>query len=481
MDHELAQPNERGLQSTKEDLSNWYSEILIKSGLIDFSPVGGFIVLLPPAAFIWEKIREYMNREMEKMGVKNSYFPLLIPESLLKKESEHFAGFTPEVAWVTEAGDQKLDEKLAVRPTSETIMYTMYSKWIHGISDLPLRLNQWNSVVRWETSSTRPFIRTKEFLWQEAHTAHATEQEALEQAQEALSLYERVLRDLLAIPVIKGKKTEKEKFKGAVFTYTLEAMMPDGKAIQMATSHMLGQNFSVPFDISFVDEKGNKHYVWQTSWGLSWRVIGAMVMLHGDSKGLVIPPEVAPIQVIVVPIVYRGKLDPTEKARALVNELRAAGVRALLDDRNDKTPGYKYNEWEMKGVPLRIEIGPRDVEKGTLVIARRDSGQKSVVKSSELLASVRETLADIQKSLYEAASRRLASMMHEVNTLEEVSESVKNRSGFSVINLCDDRQCEDKIYDATGATVRCVQEGAEGKCVVCGRPAKYKAYVSKAY
>ncbi|MFQ1021575.1 proline--tRNA ligase [Tardisphaera saccharovorans] len=477
----MAQSNERGLQSSKEDLSDWYSEILIKSGFIDFSPVGGFIVLLPPAAFIWEKIREYMNKEMEKMGVKNSYFPLLIPESLLKKESEHFTGFTPEVAWVTEAGDQKLEERLAVRPTSETIMYTMYSKWIHGTSDLPLKLNQWNSVVRWETSSTRPFIRTKEFLWQEAHTAHATEDEALKQAQEALDLYEKVLKDLLAIPVIKGRKTEKEKFKGAVFTYTLEAMMPDGKAIQMATSHMLGQNFSVPFEITYVDEKGNKHYVWQTSWGLSWRVIGAMIMLHGDSKGLVIPPEVAPLQVVLVPIIYRDKQDPTPRARELARELQLAGIRAYVDERNDKTPGYKYNEWEMRGVPLRIEIGPRDVEHGTMVLARRDTGEKSVVDVSDAAATVKSVLSNIQKSLYEKAKAKLVSMINEVSTLEELSEAVKNRRGFSVVNLCDERECEDKIYDTTGATVRCVEEIAEGKCIVCGRPARYRAYVSKAY
>ncbi|HEV50997.1 MAG TPA: proline--tRNA ligase [Thermoprotei archaeon] len=477
----MAQSNDRGLQSSKEDLSDWYSEILIKSGFIDFSPVGGFIVLLPPAAFIWEKIREYMNKEMEKMGVKNSYFPLLIPESLLKKESEHFTGFTPEVAWVTEAGDQKLEERLAVRPTSETIMYTMYSKWIHGTSDLPLKLNQWNSVVRWETSSTRPFIRTKEFLWQEAHTAHATEDEALKQAQEALDLYEKVLKDLLAIPVIKGRKTEKEKFKGAVFTYTLEAMMPDGKAIQMATSHMLGQNFSVPFEITYVDEKGNKHYVWQTSWGLSWRVIGAMIMLHGDSKGLVIPPEVAPLQVVLVPIIYRDKQDPTPRARELARELQLAGIRAYVDERNDKTPGYKYNEWEMRGVPLRIEIGPRDVEHGTMVLARRDTGEKSVVNVSDAAATVKSVLSNIQKSLYEKAKAKLVSMINEVSTLEELSEAVKNRRGFSVVNLCDERECEDKIYDTTGATVRCVEETAEGKCIVCGRPARYRAYVSKAY
>lgn len=477
----MAQPNDRGLQSSKEDLSDWYSEILIKSGFIDFSPVGGFIVLLPPAAFIWERIREYMNREMEKMGVKNSYFPLLIPESLLKKESEHFAGFTPEVAWVTEAGDQKLDERLAVRPTSETIMYTMYSKWIHGTSDLPLKLNQWNSVVRWETSSTRPFIRTKEFLWQEAHTAHATENEALKQAQDALDLYERVLKDLLAIPVIKGRKTEKEKFKGAVFTYTLEAMMPDGKAIQMATSHMLGQNFSVPFEITYVDEKGDKYYVWQTSWGLSWRVIGAMVMLHGDSKGLVIPPEVAPLQVVLVPIIYKGKQDPTPRARELAHELELAGIRAYVDERNDKTPGYKYNEWEMKGVPLRVEIGPRDVEHGTMVLARRDTGEKSVASMDDAVAVVKNSLSEIQRNLYEKAKQRLSSMINEVSTLDELSENVRNRRGFSVVSLCGDRACEDKIYDATGATVRCVEESAEGKCIVCGKPARYKAYVSKAY
>lgn len=477
----MAQSNERGLQSSKEDLSDWYSEILIKSGFIDFSPVGGFIVLLPPAAFIWERIREYMNREMEKMGVKNSYFPLLIPESLLKKESEHFAGFTPEVAWVTEAGDQKLDERLAVRPTSETIMYTMYSKWIHGTSDLPLKLNQWNSVVRWETSSTRPFIRTKEFLWQEAHTAHATEDEALKQAQDALDLYERVLKDLLAIPVIKGRKTEKEKFKGAVFTYTLEAMMPDGKAIQMATSHMLGQNFSVPFEIAYVDDKGNKHYVWQTSWGLSWRVIGAMIMLHGDSKGLVIPPEVAPLQVVLVPIIYKGKPDPTPRARELAHELELAGIRAYVDERNDKTPGYKYNEWEMRGVPLRIEIGPRDVERGTMVLARRDTGEKTVANMADAVAAVKDALSSIQKSLYEKAKQKLSSMINEVSTLDELSEAVKSRKGFSVVNLCGDRECEDKIYDTTGATVRCVEESAEGKCIVCGRPARYRAYVSKAY
>jgi len=477
---EMSDNNERGLQSNKEDLSEWYSEILIKAGFIDFSPVGGFIVLLPPAMLIWDKVRDFMNKEMDAMQVKNAYFPLLIPESLLKKESEHFTGFTPEVAWVTQAGEQKLEERLAIRPTSETIMYTMYAKWVHGTSDLPLKLNQWNSVVRWETSSTRPFLRTKEFLWQEAHTAHATKEEALQQAVDAIALYEKVLRELLAIPVVKGVKSDKEKFKGAVFTYTLEAMMPDGKAIQMATSHMLGQNFSVPFEIEYVDEKGNKSYVWQTSWGISWRIIGAMVMMHGDDKGLVIPPRVAPTQIVIVPVVYRGKPDPTPEAQTLAQELSKV-FRVELDTRQDKTPGYKYNEWELKGVPLRIEIGPRDIEKGAVVFARRDTGQKEVVSRTNVVQKAQELLDDIQNNLYAIAKKRLEEMTVGVNTLESLKNVVNSRKGFAVAGWCGERQCEDQIYEQTGATIRCVEEHNEGSCVICGKPARYKMYVSKAY
>jgi len=431
--------------------------------------------------FIWDRIKDYMNAEMEKMGVKNSYFPLLIPESLLKKESEHFAGFTPEVAWVTEAGDQKLEERLAVRPTSETIMYTMYAKWIHGTSDLPLKLNQWNSVVRWETSSTRPFLRTKEFLWQEAHTAHATREEALIEAKRALDLYERTLKELLAIPVIKGVKSEKEKFKGALFTFTLEAMMPDGKAIQMATSHMLGQNFSIPFEIEYVDEKGNKNYVWQTSWGISWRVIGAMVMMHGDDKGLIIPPKVAPTQVVIVPVVYKGKVDPTSEAKRMAEEIAKAGIRVVVDDRQDKTPGYKYNEWEMKGVPLRVEVGPRDLENGTAVLARRDTGEKKQVKRADLVGEVNATLKDVQEQLYERAKKKLERMTLPVADMAALKDVVTNRKGFAVANWCGARECEDKVYEETGATIRCIEETQGENCIVCGRPAKYRAYISRAY
>jgi len=477
----LSEAGQRGLQSSRSELSDWYSEVLVKAGFVDFSPVGGFIVLLPPAMFIWDRIKDYMNAEMEKMGVKNSYFPLLIPESLLKKESEHFAGFTPEVAWVTEAGDQKLEERLAVRPTSETIMYTMYAKWIHGTSDLPLKLNQWNSVVRWETSSTRPFLRTKEFLWQEAHTAHATREEALIEAKRALDLYERTLKELLAIPVIKGVKSEKEKFKGALFTFTLEAMMPDGKAIQMATSHMLGQNFSIPFEIEYVDEKGNKNYVWQTSWGISWRVIGAMVMMHGDDKGLIIPPKVAPTQVVIVPVVYKGKVDPTSEAKRMAEEIAKAGIRVVVDDRQDKTPGYKYNEWEMKGVPLRVEVGPRDLENGTAVLARRDTGEKKQVKRADLVGEVNATLKDVQEQLYERAKKKLERMTLPVADMAALKDVVTNRKGFAVANWCGARECEDKVYEETGATIRCIEETQGENCIVCGRPAKYRAYISRAY
>ncbi|MFP3219869.1 MAG: proline--tRNA ligase [Candidatus Marsarchaeota archaeon] len=477
----MSEAGQRGLQSSRSELSDWYSEVLVKAGFVDFSPVGGFIVLLPPAMFIWDRIKDYMNAEMEKMGVKNSYFPLLIPESLLKKESEHFAGFTPEVAWVTEAGDQKLEERLAVRPTSETIMYTMYAKWIHGTSDLPLKLNQWNSVVRWETSSTRPFLRTKEFLWQEAHTAHATREEALIEAKRALDLYERTLKELLAIPVIKGVKSEKEKFKGALFTFTLEAMMPDGKAIQMATSHMLGQNFSIPFEIEYVDEKGNKNYVWQTSWGISWRVIGAMVMMHGDDKGLIIPPKVAPTQVVIVPVVYKGKVDPTSEAKRMAEEIAKAGIRVMVDDRQDKTPGYKYNEWEMKGVPLRVEVGPRDLENGTAVLARRDTGEKKQVKRADLVGEVNATLKDVQEQLYERAKKKLERMTLPVADMAALKDVVTNRKGFAVANWCGARECEDKVYEETGATIRCIEETQGENCIVCGRPAKYRAYISRAY
>jgi prolyl-tRNA synthetase len=469
-----------------EDFSEWYTQVVVKSGLADYAPVKGCMIFRELSYAIWEKIQEIFNQKIKATGHRNVYFPLFIPESFLKKEAEHFEGFVPQVAWITIGGDRPLEEKLAIRPTSETIMYATYAKWIRSWRDLPLKLNQWNSVVRWETEATKLFLRTREFLWQEGHTAHATKEEADQEVMEILGIYKEIIEDYLAIPVIAGRKSENEKFKGALYTTTLEALMPDGKALQMATSHQLGQNFSKAFDIKFLDKDEKEKYVWQTSWGFSTRMIGAMVMVHSDDKGLVLPPKIAPIQAVIVPIPYKeadSKLILT-KTKEIYEKLKNNGVSAVLDDRTEYTPGWKFNEWELKGVPIRIEIGPRDLKKKQATIARRDTFERISVKEEEIAETVVKLLEKIQKNLFNKAKKFLEEHITTVKTYGEFKETLKNKGGFIRACWCANSACEEKIKEETGATIRTIpfeREEIFAKCVYCGEEAKEVVYFAKAY
>jgi prolyl-tRNA synthetase len=479
--------SEMGLTVKKaEDFSEWYTQVVVKSGLADYAPVKGCMIFRELSYAIWEKIQETFNEKIKATEHKNVYFPLFIPESFLKKEAEHFKGFVPQVAWVTIGGETPLEERLAIRPTSETIMYATYAKWIRSWRDLPLKLNQWNSVVRWETEATKLFLRTREFLWQEGHTAHATKEEADQEVMEILNIYKEIIENYLAIPVLAGKKTENEKFKGALYTTTLEALMPDGKALQMGTSHQLGQNFSKAFNIKFLDKDEKEKYVWQTSWGFSTRMIGAMVMVHGDDKGLVLPPKVAPIQAVIVPIPYKDA-DSTAiltKAKEIYEKLKKHGISVVLDDRSEYTPGWKFNEWELKGVPIRIEVGPRDLKQKQATLARRDTFERIAVKEEEIVNAVAKLLEEIQKNLFNKAKKFLEENITTVNTYEEFKKTLKEKGGFIRACWCANSVCEERIKEETGATIRIVpfeREKIFSKCIYCGKEAKEVVYFARAY
>ncbi|MGC8895845.1 MAG: proline--tRNA ligase [Candidatus Bathyarchaeia archaeon] len=479
--------SEMGLTVKKtEDFSEWYTQVVVKSGLADYAPVKGCMIFRELSYAIWEKIQEIFNEKIKATGHRNVYFPLFIPESFLKKEAEHFKGFVPQVAWVTIGGETPLEERLAIRPTSETIMYATYAKWIRSWRDLPLKLNQWNSVVRWETEATKLFLRTREFLWQEGHTAHATKEEADKEVMEILNFYREIIENYLAIPVLAGKKTENEKFKGALYTTTLEALMPDGKALQMGTSHHLGQNFSKAFNIKFLDKDEKERYVWQTSWGFSTRMIGAMVMMHSDDNGLVLPPKVAPIQAVIVPIPYKNA-DSTAilaKAKEIYEKLKKHGILAVLDDRSEYTPGWKFNEWELKGVPIRIEIGPKDLKQKQATLARRDTFERIAIKEEEIIDAVAKMLEEIQKNLFNKAKKFLEENITTVNTYEEFKKTLKEKGGFIRACWCENSECEERIKEETGATIRIVpfeKEEIFSKCVYCGKEAKEVVYFAKAY
>ncbi len=469
----------------KEDLSEWYTQVVTKSGLADYANVKGFMVLMPHGYSIWEKIKEYLDKRLKAIGHSNAYFPALIPESFLKKEAEHFAGFTPEVFWVTLAGNDKLGERLAVRPTSETVIYDSYAKWIRSWRDLPLLINVWNSVLRAEIKATKPFMRTSEFLWQEGHTVHADKEDADSEVMRILEIYRQLVEDELAIPTLVGFKTDREKFVGALYTTTLESLMPDGRALQMGTSHNLGQNFSKAFEIKYIGKDEQTHYAWNTSWGVSWRLIGAMVMVHGDDHGLVIPPRIAPIQVVVIPIPYKEEgRGVTAQAKLTAEKLQKAGVSAILDDREQYTPGWKFNEWEMKGIPLRIEIGPRDISRHHVTMVRRDTSERSTVPEAKVLAEAREVLESIQSSLFERASRVLKQAIRDARTYEELKRILEKEGGFVRACWCSDSACEDKIKDETGATIRLVplrDEKIFADCVRCGKKASKVVYFARAY
>ncbi|MBS7632560.1 proline--tRNA ligase [Candidatus Bathyarchaeota archaeon] len=469
-----------------EDFSEWYTQTVLKSGLADYSSVKGCMIFREHSYAIWEKIQEIFNQKIKATGHKNVYFPLFIPESLLKKEAEHFAGFVPEVAWITHGGDTPLEEKLAVRPTSETIMYATYAKWIRSWRDLPIKLNQWCSVVRWETEATKLFLRTREFLWQEGHTAHATKEEADQEVIDILHIYKDIMENYLAIPVLAGKKTDREKFKGALYTTTLEAIMPDGKALQMGTSHQLGQNFSKVFDIKYLDQKEKEQHVWQTSWGFSTRMIGAMVMIHGDDKGLVLPPKIAPIQAVIVPIPYKeANIESiTSKAKELQEKLHKAGVTTVLDNREEYTPGWKFNEWELKGIPIRIEIGPRDIKQEQVTLARRDTSQKTTVKQEEAVDAIIKLLDEIQNQMLTKAKKTLKEKTTNVKTYEEFKKTLNTKGGFIRASWCAEADCEEKIKEETGATIRLEpleKEAVFSNCIYCGKEAKKVVYFARAY
>lgn len=479
---------EIGITASRDsDFSEWYLQSVIKAGLADYAPAKGFIVLRPYGYEIWEIIKGILDEKLKNLGHQNGFLPTLIPESLLSKEQDHFAGFMPEVFWVTKAGDNDLAEKLAIRPTSETLAYSMFAKWISSHRDLPLKLNFWNSALRAEIKSTKPFIRNSEFLWQEGHTAHTTEEEADIEVRMILDVYKDLVENYLSIPTMSGYKSEKEKFVGAKYTTCLESLMIDGKSLQMATSHQLGQNFAKPFEIKYLGKDMIEHFVWQTSWGISWRLIGAIIMTHGDDKGVIIPPRIAPIQVVIVPI-YKdvNKELVVTAARRLKDILGLDGIRAHLDDRDEYTSGWKFNYWETKGVPLRINLGPRDVENNQLELVRRDTKQKVIVANADANAEVKSLLAKIQINLFDQAVKRLDEKTNVTTDLNEAKILLETKTGFISTFWCGNRTCEEKIKDETSADIRLIpfegQDKLDGKlCISCGLSAKSHVILGRAY
>jgi len=460
------------------DFPQWYTDVVLKTKLVDYGPVKGTMVIRPYGYAIWENIQKEMDARFKKRGVQNAYFPLLIPMSYFTKEAEHVEGFAPEVAVVTVAGGEKLAEPLAIRPTSETIIGTMMSKWIQSYRDLPMKLNQWCNVMRWE-KTTRPFLRTSEFLWQEGHTVHATAEEAEVETQAMLQSYQEFAENCLAIPVLTGRKTEKERFAGAVATYTMEAMMHDGKSLQAGTSHYLGQNFATAFDIQFLDNDGTHKTAYTTSWGVSTRLIGAIIMTHGDERGLVLPPVVAPIQCVIVPIAAR-KEGVIEACEALKAELEGAGIRVTLD-KTDNSPGWKFNEWEMKGVPVRIELGPRDMEAGKMLCARRDTLEKVEMPLENAAESVKALLDTVQKGLLEKARKHRDERIVYADDMAGILAGVE-AGNFVKAGWCGCRECEDKIKEETAATARVFAEGeSKETCAVCGKKAEHVIVFARAY
>ncbi len=468
------------ITSMNDDFAQWYTDVIKKAELVDYSSVRGCMVIKPYGYAIWENLQKALDTRFKATGHENVYMPMFIPESLLLKEKEHVEGFAPEVAWVTHGGDEKLTERLCVRPTSETLFCEHYSNSIQSYRDLPKLYNQWCSVVRWE-KTTRPFLRTLEFLWQEGHTAHATAEEAQEETIKMLNVYADVLENVLAIPVIKGRKTEKEKFAGAHATYTIESLMHDGKALQSGTSHNFGDGFAKAFDIQYTDKNNQLQYVHQTSWGVTTRLIGAIIMVHGDDSGLVLPPAVAPTQVIIIPV-SQHKEGVLEKANEL-KETLSAKFRVKMDD-SDKMPGWKFSEYEMKGVPMRLEIGPKDIEKNQAVLVRRDNREKIFVSLDNLEETVENTLADIQNSLLEKARELRDKKTYTATNIDEFEQIINTTPGFVKGMWCGDRECEDLVKEKTGATARCMpfeQEQLSDTCMCCGKPAKSMVYWGKAY
>jgi len=471
--------------SKKENFSEWYTQVVLKAELADYAPVKGLIVLRPDGYSIWESIKDSLDKKFKKIGIRNGFLPVLIPESLLGKEKEHFSGFNPEVFWVTHSGNSEVGDRLALRPTSETLAYSLYSKWIKSWRDLPLKINFWNTALRAEIKATKPFIRTSEFLWQEGHTVHAAKDEAEAEVLEILETYKKTIEDELAIPVLVGKKSEKEKFVGAVYTTTMEAMMPDGKALQMGTSHFLGQNFSKPFEVKFSDRDNVETFVWQTSWGVSWRLIGAMIMIHGDDKGLVLPPKVAPIQVVIVPIYYTDEDEKKvlEKASEIEKTLEKKGLRVHVDKRSQLTPGFKFHDWELRGIPLRVEVGPKDLVKQKVVLVKRHSRQKTDVSLDKLENEIIPVLDEIQKEIFESAKKLLSQMTQKISDYDQFKSKIE-AGGFFEAPWCGNQKCEEKIKEETGADIRVIpfdSKNADGKCILCKSKSVSNVVLARGY
>ena len=470
----------KDITNIEDDFAKWYTDICIKAELCDYTPVKGFMAIRPYGYAIWENIQNFADKKFKENGVKNVSMPMLLPESMLEKEKEHVEGFAPEVAWVNEAGGEKLEEKLCIRPTSETIFDTMYSKWLSSWRDLPYLYNQWCSVVRWE-KETRPFLRSREFMWQEGHTIHETAKEAEEFTIKMHNVYNDIIENLLAIPTVTGIKTETEKFAGAEKTYTVETLMHDGRALQSATSHYFGQNFTKPFNVKFQNRDGKEEYAYQTSWGITTRLIGAVIMAHGDNRGLRLPPKIAPIQVVIVPVAA-NKEGVIAKACELKNKLN--NFKTVLDDRMQYTPGYKFNYWEMKGVPIRIEIGPRDIAENKCVIVRRDTLEKIDVSLDNIEAEVQKLLEDIQLNMYNMCKSNMEKRTNVAHNMDEFKKELDENQGFIKAMFCGNPECEEKIHELTGAKSRCIpfnEEKVDDKCVYCGKEAKHMVIWARQY
>lgn len=480
---------ETGITVTKTDnFSEWFSQIVEKASLADYISAKGFIILKPYAYSIWEIIKENLDKKFKQTGHVNGFLPCLIPESLLTKEEDHFKGFNPEVFWVTHSGNTPLNEKLALRPTSEALLYSILPKWISSYRDLPIKINFWNTALRAEIKSTKPFIRNSEFLWQEGHTSHISSQEANEEVLLILQIYKNFIQNILLIPVLEGYKSDKEKFVGADYTTTLEGIMPDGRALQLATSHNLGRNFSKPFEIKFLNKENIEENVWQTSWGISWRLIGALIMIHGDDKGLVLPPSIAPIQVIIIPI-YKSQNEQNvkESAKKVMNHIIKLGYRTNIDERNEYTAGWKYNEWELKGVPIRISIGQRDIENDTIEIVRRDNKERSIIPISKLEETIKKIMDNMQDHIFKKAETFLKENIKKTASYEEFIYELENHGGFILCGWCGDQKCETKIKDETGADIRVIpfdksnMKTTQENCIYCNKKASKDAYFARAY
>ena len=477
--------SKEGMTAKKaENFDEWYSQVILKSEIADYSPVSGCMVFRPSGYAIWENVQKATDAEFKRAGILNSYFPLFIPERLLKKEAEHVEGFSPEVAWVTEAGNSKLDERLAIRPTSETVMYEVISKWIRSWRDLPLRLNQWNNVVRWEFRHPTPFLRSREFLWNEGHSAFASKDQADAERDQILGIYARITEELMALPGVLGRKSDQEKFAGAEATYSMEYLLPDGKAVQGPDFHSDGQKFSKAFEIVFVDENGERQFAWQNTWAISTRMLGVMLAVHGDDKGAVVPPPLAQIQVVVVPIVNDENKMEVNAAASKVFDSLASDFRVKLDDRDHLTPGRKFNEWELKGVPLRVELGPRDLKSEQAVLVRRDTGTKRLVALGAVVAEVGKELKVIQTNLLSKAREGLRENTRDVHDLQELKKSVAGKGGINRILWCGKKKCEDELKAATGGKILNMpldESAPEGRCISCGEPAATKANFARSF